>query len=1124
MTHMAASLRRATGRRILLITPDEFDARRVLQDLTALSDEEPILLLPREFTFHSVETASREWETARLRAFDEMQRGCGIVVASIDALIERTMPPEYLAAHSFDLHVGEEYRLDELSARLIAAGYERTSRVEGCGQFAVRGGILDVFSPAADLPVRVDFFGDEVDSIGYFDPGTQRRTDDAASARIIPAVETVPAAAEGGIPGLLKTLREIISVSLRRKNGRELEKTITADLERLQNEGIFPAADRYLPLIYPMATGLSYLDPEVLVLPMETGRIRERVKNYWGELSEDLKTLMEEGVLSARQTEFAASWEEYVKGIEGHPVVLFETFIGSGLEPKPREILTLSAKQLPSYGGSMETALSDIRHYLREQYTVYVLASGEQRARNLQEHLLKEDIHAELDYSAMQPDRGPGVIIACGALSSGMEYPGIRFAVLTEGQILAQRRTQRKAKPKSARNRIQSYADLHPGDLVVHDLHGIGRFVGIEKIKTDHVERDYIKLQYSGTDVLFIPATQLDMVSKYIGAAGEDAPVKLNKLSGTDWHKAKSRAKSAAKDMAKRLIALYAARTRLPGYAFPKDDPWQAQFEEAFEYQETDDQLRCAEEIKRDMEKSYPMDRLLCGDVGFGKTEVALRAVMKCVMAGKQAALLVPTTVLARQHYMTVLRRFAEYPVKIALLSRFQNTNQTREIMNRCADGRVDIIVGTHKLLNKDMRFRDLGLLIIDEEQRFGVSQKERLRELAKGVDTLTMTATPIPRTLNMALSGVRDMSTLEEAPRDRQPVQTYVLEYDASVIADAIRREVARGGQVFYMHNRVETIDVTAGRLRRMLPDIQIDIGHGQMSETELNAVMKRMTDGETQVLVCTTIIESGIDIPNVNTLIVEDADQLGLAQLHQIRGRVGRSTRRAYAYLTYRRGRVLSEVSTRRLSAMREFAGFGAGFKIALRDLEIRGAGNILGSEQSGHMMSVGYDMYLKLLEEAVLEERGEAAVPRCETTADLRVSAGIPEGYLSDSGERMDLYRRIALIHDEEDASDMIDELIDRCGDPPKPVLNLIDIALLRAEAAALSITEIQQRKDHLSLTFQKPDVERIMKLCSNREMHGRLLLNAGEKPYITYRLQTGDDPLKTAKMLVNAYKKG
>ncbi len=589
MAHMAAALRRATGKRIIVIVPDEYDARRMIQDLASFSDEDCVLLTPREFTFHTVETASHEWEASRLRALDELRRGCGICIASIDALIQRTMPPDYLDANAFDIRIGETYSMEDLIARLVSGGYVRTSRVEGCGQFAVRGGILDVFSPAAMQPARIDFFGDEVDTIGYFDPDTQRRTDDAASVRIIPAVETVPAAAEDGIAGLSAKMEALIHTNARRKNGRALEKTITEDLDLLKNEGTFPTADRYLPLIYTMATALDYLDSDRIFLCVESMRIRERIKNYTTELTEDMKSLLEEGILAPQQMVFCATWEDYLAKTRAHSCVLLESFIGSGLEPRPREILTVSAKQLPSYGGSLETALSDIRHYEREHYTVYVLASSEQRAKNLAELLAHEGIRAELDYDAMEAEPKSGVIISCGALSSGMEYPSIRLAVLTEGQILAARRSERRARPKTARNRIQSYADLHPGDLVVHDLHGIGRFVGIEKIKTDHVERDYIKIQYSGTDVLFIPATQLDMVSKYIGSAGDDAPVRLNKLSGTEWHKAKTRAKTAARGMAKRLIALYAERTRRPGYAFPPDDDWQRQFEDAFEYDETED-------------------------------------------------------------------------------------------------------------------------------------------------------------------------------------------------------------------------------------------------------------------------------------------------------------------------------------------------------------------------------------------------------------------------------------------------------------------------------------------------------------------------------------------------------
>ncbi|MCL2084791.1 MAG: transcription-repair coupling factor, partial [Oscillospiraceae bacterium] len=693
-----------------------------------------------------------------------------------------------------------------------------------------------------------------------------------------------------------------------------------------------------------------------------------------------------------------------------------------------------------------------------------------------------------------------------------------------EGQFMGGPRKRREARPvkKDARARISSYSDLTAGDLIVHDHHGIGRFEGVVKMEVDGVDRDYVKLAYAGSDTLYVPVTKLNLVSKYIGA-GEDAPVKLNKLNTTDWQRTKSRAKSYVRDLAKGLIALYAERMRRPGFAFPPDDAWQGGFEDAFPYTETDDQLRCTAEIKADMERGFPMDRLLCGDVGFGKTEVALRAVMKCVLGGKQAAILVPTTVLAQQHYITSARRFDHYPVRVDVLSRFRTPKQMRETLARMQAGGVDLVIGTHRLLQKDVRFRDLGLLVVDEEQRFGVSHKERLKELAKQVDVLTLTATPIPRTLNMALSGIRDMSTIEEAPRDRSPVQTYVIEHNWGILLDAIRREVGRGGQVYYLHNRVETIDGTTARIQDALPGVAVAAAHGQMSEDLLAEVMRETTDGEIQVLVCTTIIETGIDIPNVNTLIVEDADKLGLSQLHQIRGRVGRSPRHAYAYLTFRPGKALTEVALKRLSAIREFAEFGSGFKIAMRDLELRGAGNILGAEQSGQMLSVGYDMYLRLLEEAVLEERGETAARKNDCTADLSVRAGIPDDYILSSGMRMDFYRRIAAIEGEEDAAGMLEELIDRFGDVPRQVDALVQIALLRARAGALGITEITQKSGRIHFKIDKPEFAVVSSLCGLPRYKGRILFAAGSEPAITLRLAGGGDPLREAREFIGEFER-
>ncbi|MBR6748838.1 MAG: transcription-repair coupling factor [Clostridia bacterium] len=1118
--HFIAAVRRFTGRPLVVLCADETACRRMAADVQALSGEDVLNLPYRECMFHNVESASREWELARLRAFHELSMGhAGIVVTTPDALLLRTMPEETLKAHTLRLKVGEQHELRELSARLNAAGYLRCDRVEGVGQYALRGGILDVFSPAYDSPVRVDFFDDEIDAMGLFDPESQRRTENIQSADILPAGEVLCDAAPDGKDGLIAKIRKLADAASRRKKAPEaLEKNLRADAERLQEQGSLPSIDRYLELIYPDKTAaFAYLPDNAVWFLDDAGRVKERAKGFAWQMEEDIRSLLEAGTLGPDQTDLAWEYDELCAKLAARSTVLLETFISAQLDPKPKSLLTVMCKQLPSYGGSLETAVQDVEHYRRDGYTIILLAATERRAQGLQNMI----DGSSLDYALGTLPPAGVVTIAVGNLSGGMEYPGVKLAVITEGQILAESTRKKKEKrKKSNREQIQSWQDLSVGDLIVHDLHGIGRFVGIEKIKTDNGVRDYIKLQYAGTDTLFVPASQLDTVSKYIGA-GEDTPVKLHKLGGVEWQKTKTRAKAAAKDMAKKLIAIYAERKRRPGFKFPKDDDWQREFEDSFEYTETDAQLRSAAEIKSDMEGSAPMDRLLCGDVGFGKTEVAFRAVMKCILAGKQAAILVPTTVLARQHYLTAMRRFTGYPIKVALLSRFQNANESAEILRRLKEGRIDLIVGTHRLLSKNVVFHDLGLLIIDEEQRFGVTHKERLRDIARNIDTLTMTATPIPRTLNMALLGVRDMSTLEEAPRDRQPVQTYVLEYDLGVVCDAIRREVNRGGQVYFLHNRVETIDMAAAKLKAAMPELTYGVAHGQMDEKSLSEVMNGVSAGDIQVLVCTTIIETGIDIPNVNTLIIEDADRMGLAQLHQLRGRVGRSTRHAYAYLTYKKGKVLSEDSTKRLTAMREFAGFGAGFQIAMRDLEIRGAGNILGVEQSGHMIDVGYDMYLRLLEEAVLEERGEKAQKKVDCTAELAVNAHIPENYVPVSEERMDLYRRIAFIKEPGDVDDVIDELCDRYGDPPKSVQNLVEIALLRADASRADITEITQKDHSILLGIPQPDFERVANLCSTPGFKGRIMLSAGDKPYLTLKLKAGEDPIATVKAMIAAY---
>ncbi len=900
--------------------------------------------------------------------------------------------------------------------------------------------------------------------------------------------------------------------------------TLEEDRERLAASTAFPAMDRYIALIYHvMATAADYFPEDAVVVLSESPRVAERGKSYLWQLGEDAKALMERGELAGELADFARTFEELTEVLADWPVCYLDAFTSSRYPQRPRTLLNLLTKQLPSYGASLETAVSDLAHYVSDGFRTVVLVSSEQRALNLQALLREQKMTTAVDFQLHELPGYGKAVIAVGGLTAGMEYPVGRFAVLTEGQSLLGKK--RRSKPVTNRQKLGSYADLSPGDLVVHEHHGVGRFLEMTKMTVDGVQKDYVKIAYAGADVLYVPATQLDLVSKYIGS-GEDAQEtrKLSRLGGTDWEKAKTRAKKAVKDLAKGLIQLYAERQRQPGFAFSPDSPWMKEFEDEFEYAETDDQLRCIAEIKQDMEQARPMDRLLCGDVGYGKTEVAFRAIMKCVLDGKQAAILVPTTVLARQHYLTAKQRFAKYPVEIDVVSRFRTQAQMKDTLRRLEQGGIDLLIGTHRLFQKDVKFKDLGLLVIDEEQRFGVQHKEKLKELSKQVDVLTLSATPIPRTLNMALSGIRDMSTLEEPPMDRQPVQTYVLEHDWGVLSDAMRRELERGGQVYYLHNRVETITRTAARIKEMLgEDAAVAVAHGKMSQEELNDVMTRMSDGEVDVLVCTTIIETGIDIANANTLIIEDADHMGLAQLHQIRGRVGRSTRRAYAYLTYRRGKVLTEVASKRLGAIREFAEFGSGFKIAMRDLEIRGAGNVLGPEQSGFLLSVGYDMYLKLLEEAVLEERGEKPERPTECAADLSVAASIPDRYVPSPEQRMDLYRRIAAIRSEADADDVMDELIDRYGDPPRTVNNLISVALLRADAARNGISQIDQKGANLNFYLDQFDLQRVSALCGLEKYRSRLLFSAGERPYLALRLKKGEDALKFGRRLVEDYAK-
>jgi len=1122
---VSAAVAAACDRPAVFLCGDEREARQMAGDLETLMGDRAVVLSSREWHLRPGAIASRDWERSRLAALYALSCGeAKVIVATADALMARTMPPALLKSLTIRLSVGGQAELKDLTERLLRSGYSRCEQVEGVGQFALRGGILDVFSPLMEQPVRCEFFDDEIDSMGTFDPGTQRRTANVDSALLLPAAEVLPHCAEGGIAGLGDTLLRLAEKAGKKQKLEKLSERLREDGEKLRHGADPGGMDRYLAAIYPEGTaGVHYLPPESIVFLCESGRVDERIKNIHMQTQQDVEALMEAGLMAGEYAQMLLTPQELFAELEEFPVIMEDSLPTSRQPIKPRGLLALNARQLSSYGGSLETAVTDLEHYRTNGSAVLVLCGGESRAKNLHRMLEERGIPATLDFAgSAMPAKGE-VRITLGAISAGCEWPQLRLAVLTEGQLTPTSRKRAKLKTDSNRQKIQSYTDLSPGDLVVHTHHGVGRFAGIQRLPVDGVEKDYIKIDYAGGDCLYVPATQLDLVSKYIGGGEENERQKLNKLGGTEWAKQKTRAKKAAKDLAKGLIALYAERQKRPGFAFSPDSTWQLEFEESFPYAETDDQLRAIAEIKQDMEKPRPMDRLLCGDVGYGKTEVALRAIMKCILDGRQAAILVPTTVLAQQHFATASSRFKDFPVKIEVLSRFTSTKEAKRILESTARGSVDLLIGTHKLLQKGVEFKNLGLLVIDEEQRFGVTHKERLKEMSRQVDVLTLSATPIPRTLNMALSGLRDMSTIEEPPADRQPVQTYVLEHDWGILEDAMRKELSRGGQIYYLHNRVETIDLTASRIQKILgPEARIVTGHGKMSEQELSSVMQAMVDGEADVLVCTTIIETGIDIPNVNTLVIEDADKMGLAQLHQIRGRIGRSARRAYAYLTFRKGKVLQEVAAKRLSAIREYVEFGSGFKIAMRDLEIRGAGNLLGPEQSGYLMTVGYDLYLKLLEEAVLEERGEEKQIETECSADLTVSANIPERYVASPEQRMDLYRRIAAIRTNDEASDLLDEMLDRYGEAPRSVLALLDVALLRAAAAKAGVSDITQKKDMLKFTLAVFRPEALVAVCGLSKYKYRLTLAAGDVPALTLKLQPGADVLETALTLVEDLK--
>ena len=1105
--NMISSLCRFKNVRAFCVAQNEISAQTLCNDLCTMGMR-AYVYPSRDFTFMDIKGESHEYEHQRINVLTKILKNeCDVVIACMDAASQFTIPKDMLKKASVSLKSGDLISIDELCSSLLLLGYERTDTVEGVGQFAVRGGIVDLFMTDSEFPVRIEFFGDEIDTINYFDVLSQRRTDYCEQILMTPSSEII-----------IENKTELVEKIRKKASYLKGDKTAKAkeilykEADMLSENLSLSNIDKYIGLIYDNTTTLfDYLDEDAIVFISETKESKERMKQVDTFRKNELSSLFEDGVLCRGFESFALNYRECMNKALNHPVLFMDTFSHGSYDVDLSEIVHINAKQNALFNGTASALIEDLDEISYKNYRIAVLSGTKKACQNLCDTLNDKGYTAVCADNIEKLEKGI-VYVFEGLLSSGIEYDGEGFILYSRSQTY--QKVQKRRKHIKNGQQISSLSDLCAGDYVVHSTHGIGLFKGINKVQVQGVTKDYIKIEYAKGDILYVPVTQLDLVAKYIGPR-EDSKVKLNKLGGAEWQKAKSRVKSAVKDMAKELIVLYSERNKAKGFAFSTDNEWQRDFEANFDYEETPDQLRCSSEIKGDMQRSTPMDRLLCGDVGFGKTEVALRAAFKCVTDSKQCALLCPTTILAWQHYQTVIRRFDNYPIRVELLSRFRTKKEQEIILSKLKRGEIDMVIGTHRLVQKDVEFHDLGLVIIDEEQRFGVAHKERFKEVCKNVDVLTLSATPIPRTLNMAMSGIRDMSVIEEAPLDRKPVQTYVLAHDDAVIFEAIRRELRRGGQVFYLHNNTETIVSKANKIAEAIPMANVAVGHGKMSEHELSQVWKKMLEQEVNVLVCTTIIETGVDLPNANTLIIENADRFGLSQLHQLRGRVGRSPRRAYAYFTFNGAKVLSEISTKRLNAIREFTEFGSGFKIAMRDLELRGAGNLLGARQHGHMEDVGYDMYLKLLNDAVKEEKGEKEpdIKEKDCLIDVSMEAHIPEYYIENLSSRLDAYRRIADIKTKEDSLDVIDEFIDRYGDIPKSVMGLIDIALIRNKAISMGIYEIKQNENSILLYIDSIKNEQVGVFIS--KLKGKAMLSATQKPYIAVRYKEKIEPLNSLK---------
>jgi transcription-repair coupling factor (superfamily II helicase) len=1071
--HMVYGLNQHTNKQILIITYDERKAKRIYEDIKNFNENIVELFPTKELLFYKVDAVSSERSNERLRVLSRLILGESIiVVAHIESILNKLIEPNVFKDYTIEISLGDKIKLDKLAEKLISCGYERESMVEGIGQFSIRGGIIDFFSPNNENPYRIELFDDEVDSIRTFDIGTQRSLDIVQSVFIPPVKEVL----------ILDDYRDNIIKNMEKdfKNGTKnlkkgsktrenMEEKFGGYLEELKEKLHISNIDMIIPYIPKkyLSNILAYLKNDSIVFVDEPKRIEERIKNAKKQFLLKYCDVLEAGEVLSRHEEINYEYEDIINDIKNKICITNTALLKHENVFSPKSILTFSSKSMQSYHNNIDFLRDELNHYKYRGYKIIIFSGTKERGKRLQETLMDLNIICSYVEDANRDIKSSQIFITPGSIAKGFEYSDIKFAVISEEEIFGSIKGKNRKGIKKSKVDTINFSDLNIGDFVVHENHGIGQYKGIEQLDIQGIKKDYLTISYKGNDKLYVPIDQMNLIQKYIGA--DSVKPKINKLSSSEWVRTKQKAKKAVEDMAKDLLELYAKREKLEGFAFSKDTLWQRQFEDLFPYEETEAQIRSIGEIKRDMENIKPMDRLLCGDVGYGKTEVALRAAFKAIMDGKQVAFLVPTTILAQQHFNTIVERFSAFPITVAMLSRFRTAGEQKNTIDGLRKGTVDIVVGTHRLLSKDIIFKDLGLLIVDEEQRFGVKHKETLKKLKENVDVLTLTATPIPRTLHMSLIGIRDMSVIDEPPEERYPVQTYVVEFNEQMIREAILKEIERGGQVYFVYNRVESIDKMAIKLKEIVPEANITVGHGQMSERELEKVMLGFVANEYNVLVCTTIIETGLDIPNVNTMIIYNADKMGLSQLYQLRGRVGRTNRMAYAYFTYEKNKILTEVAEKRLRAIKDFTEFGSGFKIAMRDLEIRGAGNLLGIEQHGHIESIGYDLYVKFLNQTIKKLKGEDFEEIIDTTIDLNVDGYIPSKYIEDEEQKIDIYKKIAAIKNIEDYRELVDELIDRFGDISKEVENLMDISYIKNNASLCYINSIVQSGNIIILEF-------------------------------------------------------